>query len=141
MTVIKYYINYYDKKIYNLEGGCPKNTILKKEYTTKKGTYVKSKCIKDRGKPGKGPKILPLLDKKISLSKFGYKVNNTKIERQKSLVKAVDDYKKRKKLSKRDAAVKILKRVVLIRTYNKSNDKIQDIMTNDIKFIQNKYLS
>ena len=38
---------------------CPKGKILRKGYTTKKGVKVEPKCIKDQGKPGKGPKIFP----------------------------------------------------------------------------------
>ena len=135
MTVIKYQVKYLNKQ----SGGCPKGTILRKGYETRDGRKVQARCIKDRGQPGRGPKVLPPLDKKMSLSKFGYKTDKSDKTRQTALTAAVNDYKNRKDLTKRQAALKVLKRVVLIRTYNKSNDKVKKIMTRDVKFLQKKY--
>lgn len=38
---------------------CPAGKIRRKAYTTRKGVKVKSTCVPDKGKPGKGPKTLP----------------------------------------------------------------------------------
>jgi hypothetical protein len=40
-------------------GGCGPGKIRRKAYTRKDGTHVRSGCIIDRGKPGKGPDTLP----------------------------------------------------------------------------------
>lgn len=42
-----------------MANGCPRGKIRRKKYTTRKGVKVKSVCVKDTGKPGKGPKTLP----------------------------------------------------------------------------------
>jgi hypothetical protein len=125
----------------NLDGGklCPDGQILRKKYKTNKGTIVSSKCIKDRGQPGKGPNILPPVDTEIHFSKFGYKTTNSAPTRQKALSSIVNYYKKNKNLPERKAALKVLRRVVLLRTYNKSNEKIKNIMSKDVKYLQHKY--
>ena len=135
--MIKYYLCRSNEFIQS--GGCPKGTILRKEYKTSKGTIVPSKCIKDRGQPGKGPNILPPIDNEITFSKFGYATDKSANNRHMSLASAVNYYVKNKNLEKRKAALKVLRRMVLIRTYNKSNKKLHKIMTNDVKYLQQKY--
>jgi len=65
---------------------CPRGTIRRKAYTRKNGKRVKSSCVKDRGLPGKGRKLFTL--KKGELSKYGYRLSNTRPSRQAALVKA-----------------------------------------------------
>ena len=77
---------------------CPKGTIKrvsykKKSFKRKDGTVVKStrigaSCIKDRGKPGKGPRLIGSL-RKGTLRKFGYKASKRTSVRRKSLKKAM----------------------------------------------------
>ena len=104
---------------------CPKGQILRKGYTTKKGTKVSPKCIKDQGQPGKGPKILPEI-KELDLGQFGYELKYSFEQRKKALKKAIKKYD----------SLKVLRYLVLIRTYSKSNKKNYDKYTKDIKFIQ-----
>jgi hypothetical protein len=66
---------------------CPRGMIRRKAYTRKNGTRVKSSCIKDMGKPGKGPKLFTL--KKGGLSKYGYHVRDSYVKRHTSLKKAL----------------------------------------------------
>lgn len=55
-----------------MKKSCKSGQIRKKSYKTKRGTHVRSTCIKDKGLPGKGPKILPK-PKSGLLEKYGYK--------------------------------------------------------------------
>ena len=66
---------------------CPNKTIRRKAYTRKNGTRVKSSCVKDRGIPGKGKKLFTL--KKGGLSKYGYRLSETRPSRQAALRKAL----------------------------------------------------
>lgn len=70
---------------------CPSGQIMRDAYVRKDGTRVKATCIKDRGKPGKGPKLFTV--KKGGLSKHGYRLNASKRTRHQALGKA------RKKMS------------------------------------------
>ncbi len=65
-------------------------------------------CIEDVGQPGKGPYTLPPLGDELHLSKYGYSLKDTKLERQKSL----------KKASKKHGTLKVLKRTNLIANYS-----------------------
>lgn len=38
---------------------CSQGMIARKAFRRKDGSYVKASCVLDRGRPGKGPKILP----------------------------------------------------------------------------------
>ena len=67
-------------------------TIRRRAYTTRRGVYVKSRRIKDRGAPGKwasqhGPGIGPL--KEGELSSKGYSVTSSPLSRHRSLKKVV----------------------------------------------------
>lgn len=66
---------------------CPRGTIRRKAYTRKDGVHVKSSCIRDRGKPGKGPRLFTL--KKGGLSKYGYHMKDNAEKRHKALKKAL----------------------------------------------------
>jgi hypothetical protein len=87
--------------------------------------------IKDVGAPGKGKKILPQLGDDIHLSKYGYHVKDTKLERQKSL----------KKASKKVGTLKVLKRTNLIANYSSwdGNEKNYNKLRQDVEFLKKEY--
>lgn len=80
---------------------CSDGKIRKKGYYRKnysrqngtkvKGSYVKSTCIEDRGKPGKGDKILPTPNDDFHFTQYGYSIKKSDKERQKALKLAADD--------------------------------------------------
>lgn len=65
---------------------CKRGTIRRRAYTRKDGARVKSACIKDMGKPGKGKQLFTL--KKGDLTKHGYSIKVGKERRQRALRKA-----------------------------------------------------
>ena len=78
-------------------------TIVRKAYTRKaytrsdgthvKATHVAATRIKDRGAPGKGPKVIPAESlKKNKLSAFGYSVSKSSDERKSAIRKAAREY-------------------------------------------------
>lgn len=75
--------------------------------------------------PGKPRKILPPVNKDISLSQYGYKVHSKKATRQQSLRKA----------SKKHGSLKVLRRLNLIRNYTHDKDN-KKIMTQDVEFMK-----
>lgn len=127
------------KKGYVLRKGYYRKSYVRKDGIKVKRSYVPPKCIKDQGKdlskinqlnpkdskPGKGPKILPEI-KRLNLGQFGYELKYSFEQRKKALKKAIKKYD----------PLKILRYLVLIRTYSKSNKKNYDKYTKDIKFIQ-----
>ena len=119
----------------HINGRCPKGTIERIGYTfkrksSKKTIKVKSVCIKDQGKTGKGPKldILPAKDIGI-LSDYGYSLNKTHDERVKALKKAI----------KHNNELKILRHINALRTLNKSNKTNYNKLDRDLKWIQKDY--
>jgi len=114
----------------SLIGGrkCPKGEILRKAYTRKDGTRVKASCVKDRGLPGKTPKskkVLPKLKEGL-LEKYGYKLSKSFEKRKVALRKAM----------KNEGNVPVLRRVVVLRTYNKNEPKLFKKLNRDVEFIQ-----
>jgi hypothetical protein len=65
---------------------CPRGTIRRKAYKTKRGVTVRSSCIKDRGLPGKGKRLFTL--KKGELGKYGYSLKQVREKRHVALEKA-----------------------------------------------------
>jgi hypothetical protein len=114
---------------------CKKGQILRSGYeynkkSTKKIIKVKPTCIEDKGKPGKGPKLIIIPKEDIGLlEKYGYKLNNNYEERIKSLKKA------NKELSK----LKVLRYINALRTLQKSNEKYYNKLDRDMKWLQNNY--
>lgn len=109
---------------------CSVGEILRKAYTRKDGTRVKSTCIKDVGKKGKSSKVLPT-PVKGSLGQYGYKnVKNTPVKtRHDALEKGVKDV----------GYATIIRRVNLIANYNKNtNPAVYDILRKDIGWMQKK---
>ena len=74
---------------------CPKGEILRvpytrKAYTRSDGTKVEASkvpatCVKDTGKPGKGPKTLPPVGNEIHLSSYGYAIHKPTAARRAAL--------------------------------------------------------
>jgi hypothetical protein len=114
---------------------CPKGMIERVGYnfkrkTSKKIVHVKSVCIKDQGKTGKGPKlgILPAKDVGI-LSDYGYSLHDTHEERIKALKRAM----------KHNKELKILRHINALRTLNKRNNTNYNKLDKDLKWIQKDY--
>lgn len=110
---------------------CPKGKIRRKSYTRQDGTYVRSTCVPDKGKPGKTRASNKVLPKPIpgELSKYGYSnIKNTLAgKRRKALTRAVKDA----------GYATIVRRVNLIANYNKlSNPRVHKIMRSDITWMQ-----
>jgi len=72
---------------------CPSGYILRKGYKTRRGTTVKPSCIKNRGKPGKGPKLFPKLKKGL-LTEYGYSSKDSLSIRHRALKRAMKAYGK-----------------------------------------------
>ncbi len=113
---------------------CSKGSIKRKAYSYKKKSKkiirVKSSCVKDMGKPGKGPKliIMPKEDTGL-LSKYGYKLSKPYEDRVKCLKKAINDIDR----------LKVLRHINALRTLFKSNEKYYNKLNKDLKWIQNHY--
>ncbi len=128
--------------------GCAPGEILKKgyrrkgyqrnAYTKKSGSkipatyvsasYVPPTCIKDVGKPGKGPKILPTPGNEIHLSKYGYGVHKSTEARRKALREAIKDYN----------TLLVLRRLNLIRNIQGIKEN-KDILSDDVEYLKKKY--
>lgn len=75
-------------------GQIPRASYTRAAYIKKSGQKVHSAvvseaCIKDVGAPGKGPIVLPELDKKLVLRDFGYSLSKPSKERHSALSKAI----------------------------------------------------
>ena len=109
---------------------CPKGKILKKSYTTKKGTKVKPTCIQDQGKPGKGPVLFTIPEKDEGLlGDYGYELKISHEKRVKAIKKSI----------KNNGKLKILRFLVAIRTLNKSNERYFTKLDKDVKWVQKNY--
>ena len=114
----------------NFNGTCKKGEILRTGYITKNNVKVKPTCIKDQGKPGKGPKLIVIPKEDIGLlDKYNYTLKNNYEERIKSLKKA------NKELSK----LKVLRYINALRTLQKSNEKYYNKLDRDMKWLQKNY--
>ena len=106
----------------------------RKSYVKKDGSRVKAgsvgpTCIKDRGKPGKGPRTLPPLSRNRSLTKYGYKLDKPAKERQASL----------KRASKENTTLAVERRVNLIRNYSKWEPTNYKKLSQDVEFMKKQY--
>jgi hypothetical protein len=115
------------KSLKPIAGKCPKGMIIRDAYSrkahrrhTRSGKSIKVKpknvsaiCIKDRGNPGKGAKLLPKLAKG-TLGKFGYAKDKPLAIRMKALIKA----------SKNEpgGALSVYRRLIAIATLLKNTD-------------------
>ena len=116
-------------------GSCKAGEIERTGYSyTKKNTHnlviVDPICIKDKGKPGKGKKLITMPEQDVGLlSKYGYSLKNGYEKRVESLKKAMVD----------NNELKILKHVNALRTLQKSNDKLYNKLDKDMKWLQKDY--
>jgi hypothetical protein len=109
---------------------CPKNQIRRKSYRTKIGTLVKSRCIRDLGRPGKGPNTLPPIGKPGFLSKHGYSLNKEASARHRSLKRASAKGKK---------TLEVLRHLNLISNYT-SVPKNKKKMRADVEYLKKEYV-
>jgi hypothetical protein len=113
---------------------CAEGEIERVGYSYKKKSGkqvdVNPACIKDKGKPGKGEKIIFFPEEDIGLlSKYGYKLKNSHEKRVESLKKAI----------KENSELKILRHINAIRTLQKSNEKLYNKLDKDMKWLQKDY--
>lgn len=115
---------------------CPSKKITRRSHTrtlskSGKKVYVKRTCVPDKGKPGKTLKrnrVLPKVNRKISLRRFGYSLKKTDKTRHASLVKASNELN----------PLKVLGRLNLIRNYTpESKNKIK--LNKDVEFMSGVY--
>lgn len=115
-------------------GGCPSGQIRRKGYSyvrDGKRVRVPSTCIKDRGKPGKGPKVIPPL-KKGALEKFGYHTDESADKRHKALAKSV----------KKVGYAETIRRLNAVRVLNKNtNPSLSRLFTRDMHWVQDNMKS
>ena len=118
--------------------GYHKKGYQRKKYQRKTGTTVPSSyvssafvppvCIKDMGKPGKGPKTLPKLKNIIHLTKYGYGIHKSSNTRHKSLLDASKDF----------GTLPVLRRLNLIRNYQAIPEN-KEKFTDDVEFMKKMY--
>lgn len=109
---------------------CKKGEILRSSYRfvnkSGKDIKVKAKCIKDKGLPGKGPKLIQDL-KKGTLSNFGYSSKIQAKKRKEALTEAV----------KNIGYGIVVKKLNAISILNKNtNPKISEIFKKDMNWVQ-----
>jgi len=110
-----------------------KGTSKHKSYTrklSKKSIRVKSSLIKDRGLPGKGPKLWSV--RKGGLRNFGYSTSDSASQRHAALERAIA----------KNGATATERRLIAISNYNKrTSPRTHKIMREDITYIHNKYFA
>ena len=102
---------------------CKAGEIKRKGYV-RNGTYVKPACIMDRGKKGKGPKILPPINEVGLLRKYGY---STKLSNQKRELVL-------RRASREETPLKLLRHLNLIANYS-ADDRSKKIMRKDVDYL------
>lgn len=107
---------------------CPAGKIKRKAYTTKNGVHYKATCVKDRGRPGKGPKILPAPKNTNHLSKYGYSLDESAQKRHNALKRAVDD-----------KGLEALRRLNLIRNITATGTSNKAKLSRDVDYASKLY--
>ena len=104
--------------------GYVRKGYVRKDGKRVKGSVVRPVCIKDQGKPGKGPKTLPPIPKKDvgMLSDLGYHLKESAEKREKALKKAVKKY----------GTGKVVKKLNYVRILSKSNKTRFNKLTKDM---------
>lgn len=114
---------------------CPKGEIKRVGYTytrknSKKKIKVASTCITDRGKTGKGPKLIKMKREDAGmLGNYGYALNMNHEERVKALKRA---------LRNEDNLV-VLRHLNAIRTLQKSNETLYKKLDKDVEWLKKYY--
>ena len=83
---------------------------------------------KDVGRPGKGPKIIPI--KKGKLSKFGYSTKKSERARHRALKKAIEEYGALSVYRMLNAQIVLRKR---------TQPKVREIFEEDAEWVKSKY--
>jgi hypothetical protein len=114
---------------------CPSGQVARASYTRKSYTKASGKkvsaskvsetCIKDVGSKGKGPILLPELDKKLVLRDFGYSLSKPSKERHTALGNAVREKDK-------NTVIWHLNYLRNISAYKDNKDKF----SKDMKYVQ-----
>ncbi len=102
------------------------------EYTKKTGTHVKvgKTCIDDKGKSGKGPKLIVIpKDDKGLLTAYDYSLKDSHEKRIIAL----------KKANKNEDELKVLRHINALRTLQKSNERYYNKLNKDFKWLQENY--
>ncbi len=100
--------------------------IKSKSNSTK--VNVKSTCVKDMGKPGKGPKLIVMPSKDVGiLSDYGYHMKDKYEERIKAIKRSLKDNSK----------LKLIRHINALRTLFKSNIMYYNKLDKDLKWLQN----
>lgn len=118
--------------------GYKKKAYKRRSYVRKDGIVVRASsvgqtsvppvCIKDVGKPGKGPKTLPKLRDKLHLSKYGYAIHKPKNARRAALRAASKDFN----------TLEVLRRLNLIRNYQAVPEN-KAIFSKDVEYMKKLY--
>lgn len=113
---------------------CSRGEITRKGYNFRRsdGTRVRvsSSCIKDRGAPGKGPRLIIIpKESRGLLEKYGYNLSESFEDRIRALRRAMRE----------ENQLTILRRVNAIRTLQKSNRTNYRKLDRDMKWIQEHY--
>jgi hypothetical protein len=114
---------------------CSSKQIERVGYTyhrksSKKAIKVSPSCITDRGKPGKGPKLIKMPKEDIGLlGKYGYNLHESHEKRIAAL----------KKANKENSHLKVLRHVNALRTLQKSNETLYNKLDKDMKWLQVHY--
>lgn len=121
-----------------LKVGFKRRGFERRPFVRKDGTRVASSyipehrvgptCIKDVGKPGKGPKILPTPDDLVHLSKYGYSVHKPDADRRAAL----------KAASKDNDTLLVLRRLNLLRNYQAVPEN-KEIFSRDVEYMSKLY--
>ncbi len=116
------------------KSSCAKGEIQRigYEYNKSNGTHVKVKpvCVPDKGKPGKGPKLITIEKEDQGLLKeYGYSLKDSYEKRIKAL----------KKANANEDELKVLRHVNALRTLQKSNERYYNKLNKDFKWLQENY--
>ena len=97
---------------------------------TKKAVKISKTCVTDKGKPGKGPKIITIPEYDVGLlSNYGYSLKEKHELRQKAIKKSIKEHD----------PLKVLRHINALRTLQKSNEKIFKKLDKDMKWLQKQY--
>ena len=108
---------------------CPPGMIRRRAYTRKNGRHVKSVCVRDLGKPGKGRVVIGSL-KSGELKKYGYSLKSRATRRHLALKRSVKAYGRGTLIKKLNAL-----RVLHKNTHPVYSNKAH----NDVKYVQRNF--
>lgn len=123
-------------------GKCKQGEIKRASYTRQAYTrvdgvkvrksFVPASCIKDRGLPGKGKKLINITDTGF-LRDHGFSVAKSAKERRSALIKAMNDVGE-------GGYSKVIKKLNAVAILNKNtNPEMYRKLRSDMKYLQQKY--